>query len=444
METYLKSCRDVLKGHMKNSSGQIHVVMGNEACDIDSMVSAITFAYFLSKTLDSRKAAVPVLNIQRAEFPLRSDGVFLLRESGLSQDYLLFRDEVDLHSLQNLALTLVDHNILPEADRSLEDAVVEVIDHHRLERTPSPFCPITAETVGSCATLVTERIVQKAPELLDQQVAQLLYGTIITDCVNMAPEAGKVTPKDSHYVVLLESRFPKLPPRSMLFQSLQNAKFDVSGLTTEQMLLKDMKTVSGGELKLAVSVIYMTLEDFLQRKCLQQELSEFCQKYNYNLLVAMTISFIDNKEPHRQIAVYSSSTCNRDEVIKALEKARNPNLNLIPMSSPYTDVKAYTQGNTLASRKKVLPIILDFLKDRERKMEQLEDLELEDESTQEQGNSQQCCEDTAMEEDTGVPPTPMNSLVEGCPLDNGLPKINTDVLVEKVRKIVSEEDDDGP
>lgn len=62
------------------------------------------------------------------------------------------------------------------ADRTLEDAVVEVIDHHRLERTPSPFCPITAETVGSCATLVTERIVQKAPELLDQQVAQLLYG----------------------------------------------------------------------------------------------------------------------------------------------------------------------------------------------------------------------------------------------------------------------------
>lgn len=115
------------------------------------------------------------------------------------------------------------------------------------------------------------------------------------------------------------------------------------------------------------------------------------------------------------------------------------------MSSPYTDVKAYVQGNTVASRKKVLPIISDYLKDRERKMEQLEDLELDDECTQaQQGDSQQCCEDTMMEEDSGVPPTPMNSLVEGCPLDNGLPRINTDVLVEKVRKIVSEEDDDGP
>lgn len=33
-----------------------------------------------------------------------------------------------------------------------------------------------------------------------------------------------------------------------------------SGLTTEQMLLKDMKTISGGDLRLAVSVIYMTLD----------------------------------------------------------------------------------------------------------------------------------------------------------------------------------------
>lgn len=36
--------------------------------------------------------------------------------------------------------------------------------------------------------------------------------------------------------------------------------FCVSGLSTEQMLLKDMKAASGGDLRLAVSVIYMTLE----------------------------------------------------------------------------------------------------------------------------------------------------------------------------------------
>lgn len=63
------------------------------------------------------------------------------------------------------------------SDSHLEGAVVEVIDHHLLEREPSPSCPITVDTVGSCATLVSEVILQKAPQILDQQVAQLLYGT---------------------------------------------------------------------------------------------------------------------------------------------------------------------------------------------------------------------------------------------------------------------------
>lgn len=62
------------------------------------------------------------------------------------------------------------------SDSELGDAIVEVIDHHLQQRPSSPSCPVTVETVGSCATLVTERIAQKAPDVLDQQVAQLLYG----------------------------------------------------------------------------------------------------------------------------------------------------------------------------------------------------------------------------------------------------------------------------
>lgn len=49
----------------------------------------------------------------------------------------------------------------------------------------------------------------------------VLSGTIITDCVNMAPEAGKVTLKDSQHVILLESCFPKLPTWSILFGSIE-------------------------------------------------------------------------------------------------------------------------------------------------------------------------------------------------------------------------------
>ncbi|XP_048849547.1 exopolyphosphatase PRUNE1 isoform X1 [Brienomyrus brachyistius] len=465
MEGFLRSCSEALKRCSEDGS-KVHVILGNEACDLDSMVSALAFAYFLYKTSSSSgKVAVPLLNIRRAELALRTDNTFLLRQCGLPPEVLLFRDEVDLaglHEAGQLALTLVDHNVLHSSDSGLETAVFEVIDHHQLERTPSSLCPVTVETVGSCSTLVTERIAQKAPEVLDQQVAQLLYGAIVLDCVNMAPEAGKVTPKDSQYAVWLESRFPDLPPRGALFQSLQTAKFDVSGLTTEQMLLKDMKAVSGGELALAVSVVYMTLDAFLQRRCLQQELCEFCHKHRFSLLVAMTISFNEKNEPFRQLAVYSSSTLYREEVSQALDKAQNPCLNLSPMSSPYADVKAYLQGNTLASRKKVLPIIKDFLREWERRTVHcgdVEDLELEDQfdpsrspsmddetRTRRYSASRQhraAAEDIGAEEDCQVPPTPMNSLVEGCPLDNGLPKISPEAILEKFSKMANPEATEG-
>ncbi|XP_043542565.1 exopolyphosphatase PRUNE1, partial [Chiloscyllium plagiosum] len=260
MELYLRDCR----GALERGAPTVHVVLGNEACDLDSMVSAITFAYFLSKTAPEQKAIfLPVLNIPRSEFPLRGECTFLLRESHLSEDLLVFRDEIDLHALHKdgqLALTLVDHNVLPRGDSALEEVVKEVVDHRRLERPLAPSLVVTAEPVGSCTTLVTERIVRTAPDILDRQLAYVLRCTILLDCINMAPEAGKVTPKDTEYVTALESRFSDLPPRAVVFDTLQKAKFDVSGLTIEQMLRKDLKVLSGEDILLAISAVYLRLE----------------------------------------------------------------------------------------------------------------------------------------------------------------------------------------
>lgn len=402
----------------------LHVVLGNEACDVDSMVCALTYAYFLSKTGRSEELVVPLLNIRQSELQLRSDNVFLLRQVSLSPDLLLFRDQLDLRALHRagrLRLTLVDHNVLPSSDGDLEVAVVEVIDHHLLERDSSPSCPVTVEKVGSCATLVTERIIETAPEILDQQVAQLLYAAVVLDCVNMAPSAGKVTPKDSRLAAALEARFPALPARGALFQMLQDAKFDVSGLNTEQMLLKDMKAVSGS-LNVAVSVLYIPLEDFLQRAGLEAELSGFCLKFGFDLLLLMTISFSESSELIRELAVFSHSTACRQQVTHYLEQARSPALNLCPISSPRPHITAYQQGNSLASRKKLLPLVKDFLRERDADGcladSRLGDMEEEEE-----------------DEESRVPPTPMNSLVEGCPLDGGLPHLSALDLEEKFSKM---------
>lgn len=53
--------------------------------------------------------------------------------------------------------------------------------------------------------------------------------TIVLDCINLSPAAGKVTPRDVACVSLLEERFPELPARDAVFQALYAAKFDITG-----------------------------------------------------------------------------------------------------------------------------------------------------------------------------------------------------------------------
>uniref|UniRef100_A0A8C5NMZ2 Prune exopolyphosphatase 1 n=1 Tax=Junco hyemalis TaxID=40217 RepID=A0A8C5NMZ2_JUNHY len=389
--------------------------MGNEACDLDSAVSALALAYFLAQTTPAPKAAfVPVLNIPRADFALRTETTFLLRERGIPAASLVFRDEIDLGGLHHaglLSLTLVDHHVLPGADAALEEAVVEVLDHRPLERARGPPCQVTVEPVGSCATLVTERILQGPPGVLDRTTAALLHGTILLDCINLSPAAGKVTPRDVACVSLLEERFPELPARDAVFAALQAAKFDVTGLTTEQMLRKDLKVLSNDEAVVGISGVFEDLETFLLRPGLLQDLEAFCQARGYAGLVAMTVSFNQHHEPSRKLAVYSAQEPLRSTLCRALEEATAPSLLLRPLPSPWPSVAAYAQGNAVATRKKVLPILRAAL-----------------------GGLGAA---GGPEEEVVPPPTPMNSLVEECPLAQAVPPLCPQDVLERVSRIAA-------
>ena len=83
-----------------------------------------------------------------------------------------------LHASGCLRLTLVDHHVLPERDRALFDSLVGVVDHRPLDASQGfpAGCSVDVRTVGSCASLVGERILEKVPHYLDRQVADLIRG----------------------------------------------------------------------------------------------------------------------------------------------------------------------------------------------------------------------------------------------------------------------------
>ncbi|XP_006168504.1 exopolyphosphatase PRUNE1 isoform X2 [Tupaia chinensis] len=409
------------------------------------MVSALALAFYMAKTTEAEEVFVPVLNIKRSELPLRGDNIFFLQKVHIPETFLIFRDEIDLHTLHQagqLSLILVDHHVLPKGDAVLEEAVTEVLDHRPIEQKHCPPCHVSVELVGSCATLVTERILQGAPEILDRQTAALLHGTIILDCVNMDLKIGKATPKDKTYVEKLEALFPDLPKRSDIFDSLQKAKFDVSGLTTEQMLRKDQKVIYRQGTKVAISAIYMDLEAFLQRSDLLTDLHAFCQAHGCDVLVAMTIFFNAHNEPVRQLAIFCPHEALRMMICGVLERSDSPCLKLTPVPSTHPHLQAYLQGNTQVSRKKLLPLLQEALSayfdSSTVSPGQPETAgvsrEQVDKEADRAGNSltPALSQD---EEDPPLPPTPMNSLVDECPLDQGLPKLSAEAVFEKCSQI---------
>eukprot|EP00105_Crassostrea_gigas_P009939 XP_011425059.1 PREDICTED: protein prune homolog [Crassostrea gigas] len=135
MEEFLQETK-----HFLETDDKIHVVIGNESCDLDSVVAALTHGYFLHKTSSSSQTkCLPVLNTPKSQFHLRTDSKYLLSQTGINPDHLTFKDDLDLQDLHlkgRLSLTLVDHNVLAGEHASLEGSVVMVIDHHQLERKP--------------------------------------------------------------------------------------------------------------------------------------------------------------------------------------------------------------------------------------------------------------------------------------------------------------------
>jgi len=191
-----------------SSNASIHIVLGNEAADLDSMVCAIAVSLLRSTESDasSKDLYVPVVNIPAQDFVLRGECVYLFGLLGIDVTaHLVFWDQFDFASLakenNRLRLVLVDHNHLSAAQEQIfSKSVVEIIDHHvdeklYLETTQERR---NIELIGSCSSLVTEEIIKsdRRREILTQDVAKLLAATILVDTVNFNPEAKKGTPKD--------------------------------------------------------------------------------------------------------------------------------------------------------------------------------------------------------------------------------------------------------
>jgi len=304
--------------------------------------------------------AIPMLNIPLEDVPLRTEVKFCLKKDLTN---VPTRDDLNLSTLPNLNLVLVDHHVLQNQDLSLLPKIVEIIDHRQqssLAQFP-PGCKITLDLVGSCSTLVADKVLKENYE--DEFGLELLRATILTDTINLSKKAKKATTLDISITEKIEKILCHTQlSREFVFRDIVEAKRDIKGFTAEQLLRKDLKIVPlpNGSTAAAPSTLFLAAEicnRFENVNSMEALYDKFCQKYNSQLLI-----IIGSNHGKRDILFYyPEEQIDSAELVKDMEKKllKHEEINAEVSKAPSKRCLLIKQGNITFTRKKILPIILN-------------------------------------------------------------------------------------
>jgi manganese-dependent inorganic pyrophosphatase len=215
----------------------------------------------------------------------------------------------DMMHPPRMKLVLVDHNEASQAVGGLMEAeLLEVLDHHRLS-TINTTMPITffVDTVGSCSTLVAERMrVRQLTPLRD--VAGILLSGILSD--TLVFKSPTTTPRDHDAALWLANQVfagvevdcahdaAEQAEQKMLGygDALLQAGADISGRSAQDMVQADFKLFESGPVKFGVSQVevtsFMAIKDRLDD--IRSALRAFHEQRGLNFAALMITDIVAN------------------------------------------------------------------------------------------------------------------------------------------------------
>jgi exopolyphosphatase len=378
---------------------RVHVVIGNEACDMDSMISSLVLSWYLSCVFPEETGNIflPIMNCKRGEMKLRGEAAYTFKQAGVDTTLLLFKEDISLPLLSSygeLALILVDHNALQSDLSHLGENVVAVVDHHEdqglYERTKGNRI---ISPQGSCTSLIGDLILRNAPGLLSPEeqgkreidckrnevstqvaVVTMMYHVLLLDTSCMSPVIAKAKEIDvavySKYRALLEE---------LTFEELKRRRADLSQLSVMDLLMRDTKFGSSLRYPHFVASIPGSLLDLCKKDSWFLPLIEtYAREKDMRFVVVMTARQEDRvfkreimiavcKDGKRPPAdgllkdeqLFSALKSGLEEATKTLdvheEEGLLPaNVRAIPHNML---VATYVQRNVTGSRKQVVPVL---------------------------------------------------------------------------------------
>ncbi|KAF4555128.1 Exopolyphosphatase-like protein [Elsinoe fawcettii] len=384
----------------------ITFVIGNESADLDSISSAILYAYIATISPATSPAIhVPLLNIPKSDLSLRPELLAILPRANITPSHLLTLDDLgDLSTLPSrlppstTRWILVDHNALQGTlGQHYASSVAGVIDHHVDEGiVPSDATPRVIETCGSCSSLIIQDLRNKwdawfltvsfsgaangqgdnliedgaFATLWDAQVAFLGLASVLIDTANLQ-DMNKTTERDRVAVEYLEAKVRMSAKvgrgyeRERFFGEVTRAKEDLGGMGVRDVLRKDYKMWEEREGRLGTAAVVRSW-GYLEEKAegeekggLVEQCRAFAEEHGLEVLSVMTAYTGEGGGFERQLMVGAGREKGR-EVVERFRKIAVKELDLQEIQ--HGDEKGWRtfvwqQKNLAASRKQIAPLL---------------------------------------------------------------------------------------
>ena len=357
----------------RQQAPRTHLVVGNEAGDLDSLACAIAFAY-LAQANDSAPW-VPIVQTPRADLVLRPENLRVLAHCGIDPAHLCCVDELPKLLPASTCVVLVDHN---RATGPFRDAnVVRIIDHHNDEHAHGEalrtiYAPGDA---GSCASVLATHMLERSRGV-DRTVADLLYSAILVDTIGLSARAGKAQACDLAARDLLApaSSWARSDAAELWFDALQHTKNDVSHLSTSEKLRRDYKAFECAARNaprtwhIGTASTTEPLSAWSPTPHFFEDLDAFARARSLHALVVLTSYEIPGGEHAtlaREVLFYVPATgiaSGAPALAEALAATHTHFVDLVPLdvaTPKHGWARAWTQRDVRASRKQLVPALRD-------------------------------------------------------------------------------------
>ncbi|KAI0252813.1 hypothetical protein BJV78DRAFT_1199172 [Lactifluus subvellereus] len=376
--------------------------MGNEAGDLDSLASAIAYAWYATRYLG--QPTVPLLQTPRADMPLRAENLYALEFSGVDPAHLLTGDELPANVPPAAKYALLDHNTLAGRFAADESArVVAIVDHHADERNHLNASPRIVEVpTGSCTSLVARLIRQEWAEGMSRSVARLLLCGVLIDTGGLKP-GGKAEAADREAAPFLLEKaglvstgadeiedVHEVKEATELTQTLVIRKDSVDQLSPRDLLRRDYKEYrfvpawnAEGSLLVGLATVPRSVRAITGgKKKGGRELGETCVGWLMEkdlAVLGVLTSWTDKRKGHHgkgkhrreMVWVIRDDKEVKERLWKGLEDSKELEVER-RKGKKYIDameeaggkdlkIRMYEQGNAKATRKVTAPLIRAFI-----------------------------------------------------------------------------------